>query len=51
MYQNQGQHIICSDFNARCANEPDYIEGVDEIIERTIVDYKKNHYDTYTEKL
>ena len=44
MYQTQGQYTICGDFNARCGNEPDYIEGVDEIIERTIVDYKKNHY-------
>ena len=44
MYQNQGQYIICGDFNARCGNEPDYIDGVDEIIERAIVDYKKNHY-------
>ena len=44
MYQSQGQYIICGDFIARCGNEPDYIEGVDEIIERTIVEYKKNHY-------
>ena len=44
LYQSQGQYIICGDFNARCGNEPDYIGGVDEIIERTIVDYKKNHY-------
>ena len=44
MYQSQGQYIICRNFNARCGNEPDYIEGVNEHIERTIVDYKKNHY-------
>ena len=27
--------------NARCGGDADYIEGVDDVIERTIIDYKK----------
>ena len=44
VYQTSGQFIICGDFNARCGGDADYIEGVDDVIERTIIDYKKNHY-------
>ena len=44
MFQNNGQYIICGDFNARCGNEANYIEEVDDVIERSIVDYRKNHY-------
>ena len=44
MFQNNGQYIICGDFNARCGNEADYIEEVDDVIERSIVDHRKNHY-------
>ena len=40
MYNAEG-----SFFNARCGRDADYIEGVDDVIERTIIDYKKNHYD------
>ena len=44
IYQDIGPYMICGDFNARCSNEPDYIEGVDDIVERHVVDYKKNSY-------
>ena len=36
--------MLCGDFNSRCGGEADYIEGIDDIIERNVVDYKKNHY-------
>ena len=36
--------MICGDFNVRSSNEPDYIEGVDDIVERHVVDYKKDSY-------
>ena len=42
IYQTRGQFIICGDFNARCGGDADYI-GVDDVIEQTIIDYKKNH--------
>ena len=29
--------MICGDFNARCANETDYIQGVDDVPERHII--------------
>ena len=35
---------ICSDFNARCANFNDFIEGVDTIQNRHIVDFCCNKY-------
>ena len=41
IYQDIGPYLICGDFNARCSNEPDYIEGVDDIVERHVVDYKR----------
>ena len=37
IYQTRGQFIICGDFNARCGGDADYIEGVDDVIERTII--------------
>ena len=35
---------ICGDFNARCGNDTDYIEGVDCIKERHVIDYKINSH-------
>ena len=52
IYQSDGPFIICGDFNSRCGSDPDYIVGVDEVPEREIIDYKKNHYgDLFTEFL
>ena len=45
IYQSDGPFIICGHFNSRCGSDPDYIVGVDEVPEREIIDYKKNHYD------
>ena len=36
--------MLCGDFNARCGSDADYIEGVDDIEPRSIVDYCKNSY-------
>ena len=44
MYQNEGIFYICGDFNSRCANKTDYIEGVDDLPERAVVDFKDNAY-------
>ena len=44
IYQIKGPFILCGDFNSRCGNEADYIEGVDNITELSTVDYKKNRY-------
>ena len=43
-YQNEGDVIICGDFNSRCGDEPDYIEGVDSITPREVIDDKMNPY-------
>ena len=33
---------ICGDFNGRCGYEPDFIEGVDTVPERDVLDKKRN---------
>ena len=43
-YQNDGDVIICGDFNSRCGDESDYIEGVDNIPSREVIDFKLNPY-------
>ena len=43
-YQNEGDIIICGDFNARCGDESDYIEGVDNVPPREVIDHKLNSY-------
>ena len=42
--QNEGDIIVLGDFNARCGDEVDYIEGVDDIPPREIIDDKLNPY-------
>ena len=44
MYQNQGTFFLCGDFNYRCGNDCDFIEGVDPVEERQVVDFNKNVY-------
>ena len=41
-YQNEGDIIVLGDFNMRCEDEADYIEDVDDIPLREIVDDKLN---------
>ena len=35
---------ICGDFNSRCGDASDYIEGVDEVRDRDVIDFTSNHY-------
>ena len=41
-FQGIGPFFIMGDFNARCGNSCDYIEGVDDICERQVIDFVKN---------
>ena len=41
-YQNDGHILICGDFNARCGDECDYIEGVDSVPPHIVLDDKCN---------
>ena len=42
LYQVCGPYLLCGDFNARCGDQQDFIEGVDEVQHREIIDYRKN---------
>ena len=44
MYQKLGPFIIMGDFNSRCGDAQDYIEGVDSIGDRDIVDRTVNDH-------
>ena len=43
-YQSNGMVMLCGDFNAQTGNLKDYIEGVDDICDRHIVDLKVNKH-------
>ena len=43
-YQNEDDVIICGDFNSRCGDATDYIECVDSVRPREVVDCKINSY-------
>ena len=43
-YQNLGNVFICGDFNSRCGEASDYVEGVDDVRERDVIDVTMNHY-------
>ena len=43
-YQREGDVIICGDFNARCGEESDFIEGVDNVSPREILDKHINSH-------
>ena len=43
-YQNKGTVFICGDFNSRCGNKPDFIEGIDEIPMRNVIEFTFNEY-------
>ncbi len=45
VYQDIGQMFICGDLNSRCGDNTEYIEGVDSIIHRDVVDFDVNSYD------
>lgn len=44
MYCKGSQFYLCGDFNARVSNLDDYIQGIDNIKDRNVVDYKCNKY-------
>ena len=46
-FQNLGQIVIGGDFNARCGSRSDYIEGVDKIPSRNVIDEYENCYGDY----
>ncbi|VDI68964.1 Hypothetical predicted protein [Mytilus galloprovincialis] len=43
-YQNEGFVYIGGDVNSRCGSEQDYIQGVDDINDREIIDVSSNKY-------
>jgi hypothetical protein len=43
-YQHEGPFFIMGDLNSRCANSADFIEGVDEIQNRKVIDTQQNQY-------
>ena len=43
-YCKDAMFFICGDFNARCSNFKDYIEGVDDIPDRHVIDFTSNKY-------
>ena len=42
MYQNIGKFYIMGDLNSRCSDVSDYIEGVDDVPIRQVIDYGSN---------
>lgn len=44
-YQNSGLVLIGGDFNARCGELSEYIEGVDSVADRDVIDLTENSYD------
>ena len=43
-YQNEGLLCISGDFNARCGESADFIEGIDEVPLRNFTDYTENSH-------
>ena len=41
-YQNMGQYYISGDFNRRLGDLVDYIEGVDDVVPRDVLDFSEN---------
>lgn len=44
LYQNEGKLMIFWDFNSRCGERLDYIEGTDDISPREVLDSVHNSY-------
>ena len=43
-FQNNGLVFICGDFNSRCGDLEDFIAGIDDIVPRSVKDFKLNFY-------
>ena len=41
-YQNEGRVYICGDFNSRVGDASEFIEGVDDVTPREIIDHSSN---------
>lgn len=41
-YQNEGRLFICGDFNSRVGDAAEYIEGVDDVRPRDVIDHSTN---------
>ena len=41
-YQNEGRLFVCGDFNSRVGDDAEYIEGVDDVAPRTVIDHVSN---------
>ena len=37
-------YYICDDFNSKCGDASNYIEVVDDVRERDVIDFTSNHY-------
>jgi hypothetical protein len=46
-YQNEGLLLIGGDFNARCADDSEFIEGVDKVKPRHVIDFENNKNGEY----
>ena len=44
MYQNYGNVYLCGFFNCRCGELEDFLEGVDDVPDRDVVDHTTNGY-------
>ena len=44
-YQNKWKMYICGDFNSRCGDMLDFIEGVDVVNDRNVIDVGINKYE------
>ena len=40
--QNKRYTVICGDFNSRCGSNTDYMEGMDDLIPRSVMDRSEN---------
>lgn len=43
-FQDIGLIFICGDFYSRCGDNNDFIQGVDEVCERNVADFKTNYF-------
>ena len=41
-YQNEGRIYMCGDFNSRVGNASEFIEGVDDVTPRDVIDHTSN---------
>ena len=44
MYQNEGNFYICGDVNSRCGDMDDFLEGVDDVPGREVIDHTAKSY-------